>query len=251
MKFDDQHIIEYLEGHLDEAQVHSFEEALRRDELLNERFQTYTLIKDALTHAHEEDLRKNFNVWESEMGQTKARPKDAPRIQISKRWLSLAASIFAFAIVITILYNSLMKPANLFATYYSEPIPNITREAGNEEVSINFSNALTHYAAGDFAKAISGFEGVDKVDKRYEEAQLLLLDSHVKEKDWASALNRSEDLLNSDSLSPISRDKLDWFHLLVLLRSGEKEQSLLELDKILADPEHLFYLRAGELEADL
>ena len=247
MNVDDQLLIDYLEGQLDDDQASELKRILSEDLSLREQYEALKLSQEAIAYGHDQELKEHFGKWRDDMQVTSVENAKVRQLNIPRKWLALAASILFLGVITTIFYQSTQRPAELFASYYSEPIPNITRNGNINKLEAEYAKALRLYASENYAEAISEFQKIDKSSNRYDESLLLIVDCLVKQADWSAAQERIDEALQSQDIADITKEKLEWTDILLHLRKGEDSIAREKLDELLSSQQHLFHQRAKSL----
>ena len=90
MKFEEEDIIDYIEGKLDATQEQLIEQELKDNLALRDIYQAQKLVHEALDYHHDQTLKKSFHQWSSELIETN---KVNQTFLFSRRnWFAIAAS---------------------------------------------------------------------------------------------------------------------------------------------------------------
>jgi tetratricopeptide (TPR) repeat protein len=247
MKIDDEQIINYLEGRLSDQEAETFSAAMSDDQELREAYQAHVLIKESLQYAKDEELKNAFASWaEVEEKKLDSPEGQTPIFSIRNR-LAVAASLVIMCAFGYIFYQNHTKPERLFAEFYSEPIPHIKRDSDVKQADLRYQTALQYYVDKNYDQAIRAFSEWAPTDENFGEAQLILIDACIQNKDWDAALDHIKDLLQRDGIASNVRQQLEWTHVLILIRQKEYESASEKLHKILDEQNHLYYTRARSL----
>ena len=241
-------LVDYLEGQLNAERTMEVERLLAARADLREQLEALKLSRDAIAYAHDRTLKQRLTEWQEDSTRT-ANP--ARTVRMPARWIAMAASFLILAIVGTQFYQQTQRPAQLFASYYAEPIPNITRNGNSNKLETEFAKGLRNYAAEEYAAAITDFEKIGSASNRYDESVMLIIDCLVKQEQWAEAHLHVKNAMGEISFSDITRDKLEWTDILLHLRQNEEDIARDKLARLLDSPQHLFYKRAKSLSSEI
>lgn len=248
MIIDDQHIINFIEGKLSQKASADFEAALSQDAALRDAYHAHMAIKEAMQYAKEEDLKKTFGTWKTELNDKTAKASRPIHI---RRIYSIAASVLVLCVASFLIYQKTTKPQRIFATYYSEPIPTISRDASNKELIPRYREAIQLYATGSFSQVIPVFNSWPSDDEHFEEIQLLLIDSYIQTELWDSALKVIDEAPSKQNLTSTTKARLEWLKALILIRQNKPKLAKPLLDKITSQRDHLYFTQAKSLKEGL
>ena len=246
MKFNEEHIIDYIEGRLEVGQIPLLEKELEINRAFNEQYMAQKLVHEALDFHRDESLKEKFREWQEEIKKKETDLEVATPSRFSTKWLAIAASIILMVASVFIFTNRETKDDKLFATYYVEPTTDITRDVTATSNSQQFTIALQAYAEGAFEKSIIEFSNMKADDPRKMESVLLTLDAMIQLRQWERANEFAKEAIEKNLLTGVSQDRLEWTLALLAMKLNDKASSNL-LSSIAENENHIFQSKAIEL----
>lgn len=213
-------IVRYLDGRMPENEKKAFEQTASENAALRDQVESYQSLIAGIQDKVMQDVREEVGSYEKGS---------------SFRWLRYAAAISILA-VLGLYLIFIQEP--VYDKYFT-PYPNIaTLRSSPGEMDA----ALQAYSEGKYTEAARSLEVLgnksDTADFYLASARLFSGESETAEADFKRLLTQTETF----------REQVQWYLVKSLLDQGKKQEAREQLQVILSDPGHSFYLRAVTLD---
>jgi len=250
MKFEDQHIIDFIEGTLDDTNHKRVAELIKSDVEWRSAYLEYQLIDEALKHEQEVSLKKQFAEWGDHSTAIKTIVPKKNR-KFNPILVGIAATIIGVLVVFSSVFNRANQADELFAKYYTEPIPNVSRSTESLELSRDYKKALERYTAQEYEASIIEFRKMATDDNRYEESRLLMFDALIKEDNYIAAEKFANQLIDDQQFSETMRQQAEWNLYLLYFKQKKEAETETIRKRIQSDRSHLYHQRIRQFRSEI
>jgi len=155
-----------------------------------------------------------------------------------------AAVLMIFAILFALKSVVSDNEAKVYANYFEEYPANTSRNVLNTDRE-EFNLAMKDYAEGNYQLALNRWQAIPEQN---EELSLYIANCYINLEQDDEALKLLGGMKKSINVK--YRNNAEWYSLLTYLKQKDLKYKK-DLEKILSDSNHLYYLQAKELAADL
>lgn len=234
-------IEDWRKGTLSDQELTAFEERYARDEDFRRKAEDYSRIMSEIRLYGQQGFMDKLRQWDTEIAGEK-KPKVIPL----RRYLSIAAAILVILIPVGYLLLSDMFPADhqeLYTSYFHPYDDVISERSGDSGL---LEKGLSAYNLGNYNQAVTWLGGYLEENPGQYDAATYLAISHLAlgETDKASAILSDV----SKNSSGLFREVSEWYLALAYLKSEQTAALEQQLELILAQPDHMYHLRALELQ---
>lgn len=223
-------ISRYLGGELDPGEVARFEEALGRDPALQQEFDLYREVDEAITDTEVMDLRAQLSDLHEELIPAIERTGTKKSKRRALRY-AMAASI---AVVVSfgaygLLFNR-VSHTKLVTQFYKPYDVTLVNRSGLSEVQQMLAEASFLYESGQYREAITVFEQVMAMDPASIESQFYRGISYFELKDYVNAdLSLTKVVEHNDNLYI---EQADWYLGFCYLMMDQREKARKQFEKL-------------------
>lgn len=249
-------IEKYVNGEMSASEEKAFDAAIEQDATLATAVDNFGVANDAIELLIEDNLRTELDNLRAEESAESAnnvvsinKSKPVARMRSLRRYLAMAASV---ALLLGFFgmnwagsnYSDAALGEGIYSGY---DMPNV-RSGGN--TLHPFSEGITAYNAGDYAKAIPFFQGIVVDDPRYAEAQFYLGHALLKNKDFSSAATQFKKVQTLNDVR--YTENAEWYQIVAQLSAEQTNDEFYTLlNKITNDSNHTFNSQAVDLQGKL
>lgn len=232
-------IQKYLSKTLTDKEQSTFDEELKNSSFQKELLYQAKLV-DTLEEADHKQLKERLLA-------------NSPKVKIESPQPSMfslgirIATIGLILLGLSYAYKKFVTPTNhheeLIAMYDS-PYPPVNLQRGNsgEGLTELFQKAMPLYANEDYQGALVAFESLNQKDEQvelYKSNCLIQMESYDKAKNILEKLAQSSDQQ--------IKENAEWYLAVSEMGAGNIPGTKKLLEKIVINPEHIFYTKAKEL----
>lgn len=213
----------FLNGEMNHDEAEAFREALKGDEVLQQKLEEVRLLSIGVSQAL---LRQSLDDFHKEIpGKTLTR-KSGQLVSMRRVFLA-AASVLVIGLVGWWLFFRGDKNERLYSDYY-KPDPGLITAMGVSTDYI-FDKAMVDYKNGDYAKAIDGWTSLLKAKPGSDTLNYFLGAAYQAQKDYDQAIAFLEKITNVPSHS-FYQDAC-WYLGLIYLKKQDAEKARLFLER--------------------
>lgn len=230
---------------LPEIERLQFEEALRSDAQLQEAYTLYHQADEAIEWQISESLRTQMQTWEQESPARTVAPMQSKLVAFRRiRWAAAAALVLLLGLWFVFdRGGNQVSSAELYAAYYTAPDASGLR-GGNASDS-PLKTGLIFLEEGKGQEAYKHFESLLLTSGDNAEYQYYLGHAAMLMKDWKAADSAFSDV-ESTGTETLAQ-KAAWNRALIRLAEGNISDLKNRLETIRQNPDHGYFMQAGEL----
>ena len=236
-------LIQYMDNELSVTEQETVRRMLANDEKLNEQYQLLLAAKDAIKS---QGLKQRVQSIQNEFLTDKneiVRPTKVIKANTFFKTFMRVAAIFIFIIAGFGVYefSSTTNQSVYNQNFVSYQLP-VNR--GNE----NADNVSNLYNAGKYADVISIMR---LKQQKNQQDYFLAAQSYLQLNQPAEAIInfKAVEDLNNNNTSKYFAEETDYYLMMAYIKAGNIELAKEQLNKILADKNHLFYNKAKKISA--
>ena len=221
-------ILKYLDGKLNNDELHKFERELQTDPTLKEELELHQLVDSSISRQNELRFRKKLRETELEYlrRHRKEKQKKDKRKQLFSGFrnpylfAALAAAVFAFVFLLKNLHSN---PEKLYNSYYSKFAQDLSSRSSLENSADALSSGVEHYLKSEYDEAVAdltlyaGINSKDIVAYFYRGLSLLEEGKYdLARKDFLKVINQDYNYYMEHS---------KWYYSLCCLKLGDTENA--------------------------
>jgi len=242
-------IMKYLDGELEGEELKWFENELKNDPQLAEKFILHKEVNETLKDTDSIRFRKKLkNIYQtfinSESTTRNANKNEINNISLSipkykNTWFLIAASLAVIITTVCIFYMLKPKTYNnekLFSMYYKPYETDASYRSIRTDFSL-FSQGLRIYKQGDFKGALEKFKLLTENDNAFIPANFFSGISFIEEGQIQEAVKSFKFILNQNDNGLIVH--AEWYLGLCYLKTNENNKAIDQFQKIVEN--NLFY----------